>query len=141
MAGRRHWRTVAVVVVAVGARASVVAQARTDIDDHPAFGAGTVPIEADRLEVLKGGEAVELVILFVVGHDGEGNPSVDAAQRDVDGDSLDPTRIDFHIFLGVVVAVVGVKVDVYITPIGVVTDVLHIIVDRDRAVVVHHHWL
>ena len=61
--------------------------------------------------------------------------------RNLDGDSLDATGAHFHVFLGVVVAVVGVKVDVDVTPIGVVANVLHVVVDRDRVVVIHHHGL
>ena len=141
MAGRRHRRTVTVVVVAVGARTVVVVDARRQCDDHPALVARTVPEEADRLEVFEGGEAVELVIQLVVGHDGEGVPSVDAIQRDVDLDSLDATGIHSYIFLGVTVAVVRVEVEGDVTPIGVVADILHVVDDRDRVVVVHHHGL
>jgi len=65
---RRQHRVVAVIVEAVVAGAVVVARARSDVDDHPRLVAVAVPAEADRLEVLEGGEAVELVIEFVVGH-------------------------------------------------------------------------
>ena len=138
---RRHRRTVAVVVEAVVARAVVVADARRYRDDHPALIARTVPVEVNRLEVLEGGEAVELVVQLVVGHDGEGVPSVDAIQRDVNLDSLDATGIHSDVFLGVAVAVVRVEVEGDITPIGVVADILHVVDDRDRVVVVHHHGL
>ena len=103
VAGRRHRRAEAVVVVAVDARAVVVADARRHRDDHPALAARTVPVEVDGLEVFEGGEAVELVAQLVVGHDGEGVPSVDAVQRDVDLDSLDATGIYSDVFLGVAV--------------------------------------
>ena len=139
--GRRHRRAIAIVVVAVGTRTVVVADARRHRDDHPALIARTVPEEVDRLEVFEGGEAVELVVQFVVGHDGEGVPSVDAIQRDVDLDSLDSTGIHSDVFLGVAVAVVRVEEEGDITPIGVVADILHVINDRDRVVVVHHHGL
>ena len=101
VAGRRHRRAIAVVVVAVDARAVVVADARRHRDDYPAFSARTVPEEVDGLKVFEGGEAVELVVQFVVRHDGEGVPSVDAIQRDVDLDSLDSTGIHSDVFLGV----------------------------------------
>ena len=138
---RRHRRTIAVVVVAVGARTVVVADARRYGDDHPALAARSVPVEVDGLEVFEGGEAVELVAQFVIGHDGEGVPSVDAIQRDVDLDSLDATGVHSDVFLGVAVAVVRVEVEGDITPIGVVADILHVVNDRDRVVVVHHHGL
>jgi hypothetical protein len=138
---RRHRGTEAVVVVAVGAGAVVVANARRHRDDHPALGARPIPVEADGLEVFEGGEAVELVVQLVVGHDGEGAPSVDAAERDVDGDPLDAAGTDLHVFFGVAVAVVRIEVEGDITSIGVVADVLHVVVDRDRAVVIHHHGL
>ena len=137
----RHRRTEAVVVVAVGARTVVVADARRHRDDHPALGARTVPEEVDGLEVLEGGEAVELIAQLVVRHDGEDVASVDAVQRDVDGDSLDAAGIHSDVFLGVAVAVVGIEVEGDVTPIGVVADILHVVVDRDRVVVVHHHGL
>jgi hypothetical protein len=138
---RRHRGTESVVVVAVDAGAVVVAHERRYGDDHPGFGARTVPVEADGLEVFKGGEAVEFVVQFVVGHDGEVHPSVDTVERNVDGDSLDVSGANLDFLLGVVVAVVRVKVDVCVTPIGVVADVLHVVVDRDRVAAVHHHWL
>ena len=126
-----HRRTVAVVVVAVAARTVVVARTRSDVDHHPRFGARPVPVEADRLEVLEGGEAVELAAHFVVRHDGERAVHVEAMGRDVNGDSLDATGTNLDILLGIVVAVVGVKVDVDVTPIGVVSNVFHVVVDRD----------
>ena len=126
-----HRRTVAIVVVAVAARTVVVARARSDVNHHPRFGASAVPVEADWLEVLEGGEAVELATHFVVRHDGECTVQVDAVGRDVNRDSLDATRTNFDVLLGVVVAVVGVKEDVDVTPIGVVSDILHVVVDRD----------
>ena len=126
-----HRRTIAIVVVAVAARAVVVARTRSDVNHHPRFGARPVPVEADRLEVLEGGEAVEVVAHFVVRHDGEGTVQVDVVDRDVDGDSLDATWTNLDILLGVVVAVVGVKVDEDVTPIGVVSDILQGIVDRE----------
>ena len=126
-----HRRTEAVVVVAVAARTVVVARTRSDVDHHPRFGARPVPVEVDRLEVLEGGEAVELAAHFVVRHDGERAAHVEAVGRDVDSDSLDATRIDLDVLLCVVVAEVGLKEDVDVTPIGVVSNVLHVIVDRD----------
>ena len=126
-----HRRTIAIVVVAVAARAVVVARTRSDVNHHPWFGARPVPVEADRLEVLEGGEAVEVTAHFVVRHDGEGTVQIDVVDRDVDDDSLDATWTNLDILLGVVVAVVGVKVDEDVTPIGVVSDILHVVVDRD----------
>ena len=141
VARRRHRRTKTVVVEAIGTRTVVVADTRRYCDDHPALGARPIPEEADGLEVFEGGEAVELVANLVVGHDGEGIPSVDAIQRDVDFDSLDSTGIHSDVFLGVAVAVVRVEVEGDVTPISVVADILHVIDDRDRVVVVHHHGL
>ena len=141
VAWRRHWRAKTVVVVAVGARTVVVVDARRHRNDHPALVARTVPVEVQGLKVFEGGEAVKLVTQFVVGHDSEGVPSVDAVQRDVDGDSLDSSGIHSDVFLGVAVAVVRVEEEGDVTPIGVVADVLHVVIDRDRVVVVHHHGL
>ena len=141
VARRRHRRTITVVVEAIGTRTVVVADTRRYCDDHPALGARPIPEEADGLEVFEGGEAVELVANLVVGHDGEGIPSVDAIQRDVDFDSLDSTGIHSDVFLGVAIAVVRVEVEGDVTPISVVADILHVVNDRDRVVVVHHHGL
>ena len=126
-----HRRTVAVVVVAVAARTVVVAWTRYDVNHHPRFGTRPVPVEADRLKVLESGEAVELATHFIVRYDGERTVQVDAVGRDVNRDSLDATRTNLDVLLGVVVAIVGVKEDVDVTPIGVVSDILHVVVDRD----------
>ena len=126
-----HRRTEPVIVVAVAARTVVVARTRSDVNHHPRFGARPVPVEADRLEVLEGGKAVEIASHFVVRHDGEGTVQVDVVDRDVDGDSLDATWTNLDILFGVIVAVVGIKVDEDVTPIGVVSDILHVVVDRD----------
>jgi hypothetical protein len=111
------------------------------MDHHPRFGARPVPVEAYRLEILKSGEAVKLAAHFVVRHDGECAIQVDAVGRDIDSDSLDATGIDLDVLLGVVIAVVWVKENIDVTPIGVVSNVLHVVVDSDRVVVVHHHRL
>ena len=137
----RHRRAIAVVVVAVDAGARVDVNPRRCADDHPTLGARSSPVETDRLKVLEGSEAVQFVAHLVVGHDGEGNSSVDAVHGDVDGDSLDATGVDFDVLVGVVVAVVGVEVEVNVPLVGVVADVFHVIVDRDRVGVVHHHGL
>ncbi len=138
---RRHRGTEAVVVVAVAAGAMVIARARTDVDYHPRLGTRTMPAETDRFKVLEGGKAVKFATYFVVRHDCVDDMAVDAMAGNLNGDSLDATGAHFHVFLGVVVAVVGVEVDVDVTPIGVVADVLHVVVDRDRVVVIHHHGL
>ena len=142
MARRRgHGRTIAVVVVAVDAGTGVVVHAWRCADDHPALGARSGPIEADRLEVFEGGEAVEFVAKLVVGHYGEADPTVDAVRWDADGDALDAAGTDPDVLVGIIVAVVGVEVEVDVPSVGVVADVLHVVVDRDRVVVVHHHGL
>lgn len=130
--GRRgHRRTEAVVVVAVTAGAGIDAHPWRCRDDHPTFGARTVPVEAKRLKVLESGEAVEFVVHFVVRHDGEGVTSIDAAGGDVDGNPLDGSRTHSDVLVGVVVAVVGVEVEVNVSLIGVIADVLHVVIDRD----------
>ena len=141
VARRRHRRTEAVVVVAVGAGTVIVAHTRSHGDDHPRLGTRTMPAEADGLKVLEGGEAVELVAYRVVGHDRVGEVTVDAVGRNLNGDSLDATRTNFHVFLCIAIAVVRIEEDADISPIGVVADILHVVVDRDRVVVIHHHGL
>ena len=134
-------RTEAVIVEAEGAGARVVVHQGRHGDDDPAVGARSVPAEGDGLEVFECGETVELIAQLVVRHDGEDRLPVEATERDVDGNSIDAAGIYFDVFLGVAVSVVGVEVEMDVTPIGVVANVLHVVVDRDRAVVVHHHGL
>ena len=138
---RRHRRTETVVVVAVVTRTGVVARTRPDVDHHPALVARSFPVEGDGLEVLEGGEAVELVAQLVVGHDGEGTSSPDALCRNVDGDALDAAGTYFHPLLGVAVAVVRIEVDDHIAPVGVVTYIFDVIIDGNGRRVVHHHRL
>lgn len=111
VARRRHGRTEAVIVVAVAARAIVVAHSRRYADDHPVLVARPVPEEGQRLEVFEGGEAEELVVHLVVGHDGEGNPFVEAVSRNFKGNSLDFARVHLHVFVGVGAAIVGVEIE------------------------------
>ena len=136
----RH-RRAETVVVAVGARTVVVAQAGGYVDDHPAFVARPVPIEGDGVEVFEGGEAVKLVAQFVVGHDGEGVTSADAVGRDVDGNPLDAAGIYFHPFVGIIVAGIGIEVDVYAAFVGIVANVFNVVVDGDGVGVIDHHGL
>ena len=138
---RRHRRAETIVVEAIVTRTTIVAGTRAYVNDHPRFCARSVPVEAERFKVLKDGERVELITQFVVWHDHVSERRIRTIGRNFYCDSLDPARANSNILFGVVVAVVGVKVDVYITPIGVVTNVLHVIIDRDRIVVVHHHRL
>jgi hypothetical protein len=138
---RRHRRTISIVVVAVGTWTGVVVHARTYFNDHPALVARTIPVEGERLEVFEGGEAVERVAHFVVGHDGEGVALADAVGRDVDGDSLDATGAHLDPLIGVVVAFVGVEVDVNAASVGVVANVFNVVVDGDGVGVVNHHGL
>jgi hypothetical protein len=137
----RHRRAEAIVVVAVGARTVVVAQAGGYVDDHPAFVARPVPIEGDGVEVFEGGEAVKLVAQLVVGHDGEGVTSADAVGRDVDGNPLDAAGIYFHPFVGIVVTGIGIEVDVYAAFVGIVANVFNVVVDGDGVGVIDHHGL
>lgn len=131
VAGGRHRRAEAIVVVAVAAGTVVVADARRHRNDHPVLGARPIPVEADGVEVFEGSEAVELITQLVVRHDSESVSSVNKAKRDVHRDSLDAARTDFHIFFGVAIAIIRVEEERDITPIGVVSDILHVVVDRD----------
>lgn len=100
-----------------------------------------MPAEADRLKVLEGGEAVKLSAYRIIRHDRVGEVTVDAVGRNLDCDSLDAAGTYLNVFLSVAVTVVRIEKDADVPPIGVVADVLHVIVDRDRVVVVHHHGL
>ena len=116
---RRSDRIVTVVVEAVRIRAVVVARTRSDTEDHPRLVAIAVPAEAHRLEVLEGGEAVELRHC----------------------DSLDSTGADSHVLSAVVAPIVRIEVDEEVSPISIVSNVLDIIIDSDRIGVVGQHGL
>jgi hypothetical protein len=141
MSGRRHRRAETVVVVAVVARTVVVARTRRHVDYDVVVRARTVPPELQRFKVFEGGEAVEVTVHLIVGHDRVDPTRVGAIGRNLYCNSLDTTRVHSNVFPCVVVAVVGVKIEIYITPIGVVSNVFHVVVDGDRVVVVHHNRL
>lgn len=86
---RRHHRTIAVVVVAVIAGTVVGVRTRTDVDYHPRFVAIAVPAEANRLEVFKSGETVELVTHLVIRHHRENPVGIDPIGRDAHRNPLD----------------------------------------------------
>ena len=94
---RRQHRTIAVVVVAVFTGTVIVARTRSDVDDHPRLVVITIPAEADRLEVFEGGEAVELIIQFVVGHHRVEHGGVGAVGRDGDRHPSDAACADLHV--------------------------------------------
>ena len=138
---RRHVGTEAVIVEAVGVRAVIVARTRSDVDDHPGLVAVAVPVEGHRLEVLEHREAVELVAEFVVRHHRIDPRGIRTIGRDGDGHPLDTTRAHADPFLGIVVTVVRIQVDVDVSSVGIIPDVLHIVIDRDRIGVVGQHGL
>ena len=138
---RRHRRTVAVVVVAVLTGAIVVARTRRHPVDHPRLGARTVPAEAHGLEVFEGGEAVELIVQFVVWHHRVDPGGIRTVGRNGDRNPSDATRAHSHVLRAVAVAIVGIEVDIEIATISVVSDILNIIVDGDRIGIVGQHGL
>ena len=138
---RRHHRTIAVVVVAVVTRTLVVADTGTYPDDHPRFVVTTIPVEAYRLKVLERGEAVKLTVQLVVRHHRVNPVWIHAIGRNAYGDSLDPTGRHPHALPGVVTAIVGIKIDVQVTSVGIISDILNIIVDGDRIGSVGQHGL
>lgn len=138
---RRQHRIVSVIVEAEVTGACVVADARTDIVDHPRLVAVAIPAEAHGLEVLEDGEAEELVIHFVVGHHRVKHRGVQAISRNVDGYSLDSAGADSNVLGGIGITVVGVEIDAEVTTIGVISDILYIIVNGDRIGVVGQHGL
>lgn len=137
---RQDW-IVAVVVVTVGMRAVVVARTRTHVDHHPGLIAVTVPAEADWFEVFKDSEAEEVFVHLIVGHHCVNPRGVQAIGRDVDGDSSDSTGIDSHIFSGVVVTIVRIQIDINVSSVGIVSNVLDIVIDGDRIGIVGQHGL
>jgi hypothetical protein len=138
---RRHRRTIAVVVVAVFTRTIVVTRARRHAVDHPRLVTRSVPAEAHWLEVFEGGEAVELVVQFIVRHHRVDPGGVGAVGRNGDRNPSDATRAHSHVLRAVAVAIVGIEVDIEIATIGVISDILNIIVDGDRIGIVGQHGL
>ena len=140
-ARRWHRRTEAVIVVAVGTWTVVVARARTDLDHYPWLVVVAVPAEAQWLEVFECSEAEELVIQFVIRHHRVCPRRIRTEGRDADGNSLDTAGAHSHPFLGIAIAVIGIEVDIDITFVGVVSNILHIIVEGNRIGVVGQHGL
>ena len=138
---RRHDRIVTVIVEAVGVRAVVVARTRRYAVDHPRFSARSVPAKAHRLEVFKNGEAVEFTVQFVVRHHRVDPGGIRTVGRNGDRNPSDTTRAYSHVFRAIAVAIVGIEVDIEITPISIVSDILNIIVDGDRIGIVGQHGL
>ena len=138
---RRHHRTIAVIVVAVGAGTVVVTNTRTDVDDHPRLVAIAIPAETHRLEVFESGEAVELIVQFVVRHHRVQHRGVGTIGRDANRNPSDATRAHFHVLIGIAITIVRIEVDIEITAIGVISDILNIIVNGDRIGIVGQHWL
>lgn len=121
---RRDHRAIAVIVVAVIAGTGVSMDSWTDVDNHPWLVVIAIPAESQWLEVLKGGEAVQVVAQLVVRHHRISPRRVRTISGDRNRHSLDPTRADSHVFLGVVITVVGVQVEVDVSFIRVITDIL-----------------
>ncbi len=138
---RRSDRIVTVVVEAVRVRAVVIARTRSDTEDHPRLVAIAVPAEAHRLEVLEGGEAVELASQFIVRHHRIDPGRIRTVGGDRHCDSLDSTGADSHVLSAVVAPIVRIEVDEEVSPISIVSNVLDIIIDSDRIGVVGQHGL
>ena len=138
---RRHDRIVTVIVEAVGVRTIVVARTRRYTVDHPRFVARSVPAEAHRLKVFKSGEAVKLIVQFVVWHHRVDPGGIRTVGRNGDRNPSDATRAHSHVLRAIAAAIVGIQIDVEIATIGVISDILNIIVDGDRIGVVGQHGL
>jgi hypothetical protein len=106
-----------------------VVQTTRCIDDHPVLVAQPVPVEAQRLKVLEGGEAVEFVAQLIVRHNRVSPRGVRAIDRNLDGDPLDAARTYPYVFVGVAVTIVGAEIDANVASIGIVADVLYVVVD------------
>ena len=139
--GRRHRRHETVVVVAVIAGPRVEARTWRQDRHYPSRIARAVPREADWLKVLKRGEGVQVVAHFIVRHNRINDGWIQPIGHNVEGDSLDLARADLHVPVGVFGAVIGIEVDADISLIGIVSNVLHVVIDRDRVVVIHYHGL
>lgn len=138
---RRSDRIVAVVVEAVRVGAVVVARTRSDVDDHPGLVAVTVPAEADRSEVFEGGEAEKLAVQFVVRHHRIDPGGIRTVGGDRHCDSPDSAGADSHVLSAVVASIIRIEVDEEISSVSIISNVLDIIVHRDRIGVVGQHGL
>lgn len=118
-----------------------MAHTRTHAEDHPGLVAVSVPAEAHRFEVFKGGEAEELVTEFIVWHHRIDPRGIRTIGRDGNRYSLDSARADPHVLSGIPATIVRIEIDVEITPISEVSNVLDIIIDSDRIGVIGQHGL
>ena len=138
---RRSDRIVTVIVEAVGVRAIVVTRTRRHAVDYPGLGARSVPAEANGLEVFEGGETVELIVQFVVRHHRVDPGGIRTVGRNGHRNPSDATWAHSHVLRAVAVAIVGIKVNIEIATISVISNILNIIVDGDRIGVVGQHGL
>ena len=138
----RAWEpwTEAVIVEANLTRTDVEEWTRSDVGYHPWLFVITSPVDAERLEVLESCEAVQLIVLLVIWHHHIGIVTIQTIGCDGDVDPLDLTRSKRHIFLGIVV-IIGIEINVYVAFVCIVSNILDIIVDRNRIGVVGQHGL
>ena len=113
----------------------------TDVNDHPRLVVMAIPAEADRLEVFEHREAVQLIAQLVIRHHCVSPVRIGTIGRNVDRNPFDPTGGHSHVFLCIVITVVRIEIDIDITPVGVVSDILDIIIDGNRIGVVGQHGL
>lgn len=120
-------RTIAVVVVARSRRTMIVVN-RCRYGRHEVCCATLTPAELNRLEVVERGERVELIADAVVRH----NHIIIVAVNSIGGNthhySLDFAGTDTDVVPCVVRAVVGFKIDIEISSVAFITDVLYIVV-------------
>ena len=140
-AWRRSHRTIAIVVEAVFRRTAVELWTRTDLDNHPRLVAIAVPAETHWLKVFECGEAEEFIVHFVVRHHRVQPIRIHTDGRKGDGNSLDPTGRHSHIFLDEEATIVGIEINVHVSFVCIVPNVLDIIVDGNRIGVVGQHGL
>lgn len=95
---RRQHRTITVIVVTVFTGTVIVTRTRSDVDDHPRLIAIAIPAEAYGLEVFESGEAIELVVQFVVGHHRVKHGGIWTVGRDGDCNPSDAACADLHVF-------------------------------------------
>ena len=138
---RRQDGIVTIIVEAVGVRAIVVTRTRRHAVDYPRLVVRTIPAEADGLKVFEGGEAVEFTVQFVVRHHRVDPGRIGTVGRDGNRNPSDAARAHSHVLPAVAVAIVGIEVNIEISTIGVVSDILNIIVDGDRIGIVGQHGL
>ena len=138
---RRHRRHETVIVEAIVSRPGVETWTRRQNRYDPGGITRAVPREADWLKVLERGEGEQVFAHLIIRHNRINDGRIQTIGHDIERDSLDLAGADLDTFVGIFGAVIRIEIDADISLIGNISDILHVVADRDRVIVIHYHGL